>query len=163
MGLRGWLLCVMATAVMLMAIAAPTLGAGLTRAEYVERAEAICEFGVAKAKPLLRKGFSEFKANEVKLAGPKFTRASEYYTASRERLIAVPMPAEDKTDLRAWLKQVKVQNFFLERMGEVLTEGRRVKAQGYLSRFVHNGNAANDLVLGFGFKACLFDSSQMKK
>jgi hypothetical protein len=162
MGLRGWLLCVVATATAAITIAAPVLGAELTRAEYVERAETICEFGSGKAKPLLRKGFAEFKANEVKSAGPKFLRAAKYYAASRDRLTAVPMPVEDKLDLLAWQKQLKVQNFFLGRTGQALVEERRVKAQGYLSRFIHNGNVANDLVLGFGFKTCLFDSHMNK-
>lgn len=159
MGLRGRLLCVASMLIAVAAIASPAVGAELTRGEYVDRAEAICTFGAGKAKPLLRKGFKEFKANEVKSAGPKFVRAAAYYTAARLRLLKVPVPADDREeDLEAWLKQLKVQNFFLERTGQALTEAHRVEAQGYLSRFIHNGNVANDLVLGFGFKSCLFDS-----
>lgn len=50
-----------------------------------------------------------------------------------------------------------MQNFFLRKAGKALGEGERVRAQGYLSRFVHNGNLANDTVLGYGFKYCLFN------
>lgn len=158
MGLRGRLLCIASTAIAAAAISSPAFAAELTRTEYVDRAETICKFGADRAKPLLAKGFKEFKDNEVVSAGPKFVKAAKYYASARTRLLGIPIPQEDSEDLVAWLKQLKIQNFFLDRTGQALTEAHRVQAQGFLSRFIHNGNVANDLVLGFGFKFCLFDS-----
>ena len=131
-------------------------GAELTKQGYVARAEGVCKAGVAQAGPLITKGFREVKKNEVLSAAPKFARAAKLYEGIRRRLGAIPPPAADARDLAAWLRRLEIQNDFLARSGDALAEDKRVKAQGYFTRFIHNGNLANDLVLGYGFKSCLF-------
>jgi hypothetical protein len=158
MKLREGFSCFALAAVVVLATASSALGAELTRDEYVTRAEAICKVGTTKVTPMLSDGLAEFKKNEVTGAGPKFVRAAAFYDSSRARLQAIPKPLSDADDLTAWLNRLQVQNLFLRKAGKALAEARRVQAQGFLSRFVHNGNLANDLVLGFGFKYCLFNN-----
>jgi hypothetical protein len=150
---RGLSIVVLATAV---ASAAAAQGAEVTRHEYVARAEKVCKVGVAKAGPLITTGFREVKANKVAGAAPKFAEAAKIYEGIRHRLLGIPAPSADGRNLAAWLRRLEVQNEFLALSGKALAEDERVKAQGYFTRFIHNGNLANDLVLGYGFKSCLF-------
>jgi hypothetical protein len=145
-----------ATLVIAVVAVAPARGAELTRPEYVARAESVCKVGVAQAGPLITKGFREVKKNQVLSAAPKFARAAKLDEAMRRHLGAIPPPPTDARNLTAWLQRLEVQNEFLARSGEALSEDQRVRAQGYFTRFIHNGNLANDLVLGYGFKSCLF-------
>jgi len=151
-------LCFALAAIAALVSAAPALGAELTKSEYVDRAEEICKAGTTKATPMLSDGLAEFKKNKVTLAGPKFVRGAGFYDTARARLLTIPKPQADADVLTAWLARLKIQNFFLRKTGKALSEAHRVKAQGLLSRFVHSGNRANDLVLGFGFKYCLFNN-----
>jgi len=158
MGVQGGVSCLLAAAaIAFCGAAAPASAAELTRGQYVDRAEAICKVGTAKSSPLLSKGLAEFKANKVESAGPKFVSTAAAYGAARSKLAAIPKPADDAEELAEWLDLLKVQNFFLRKTGKALSAGQRVQAQGFLSRFVHNGNLANDTVLGYGFKYCLFN------
>ncbi|HEX4306527.1 MAG TPA: hypothetical protein VHZ54_10850 [Solirubrobacterales bacterium] len=150
---RGLSIIVLAIAV---TSAVPASGAELTRHEYVARAEGICKVGVAKAGPLITAGFHQVQANKVGSAAPKFTEAAKVYEGVRRRLLGIPTPGADAKNLTAWLKRLEIQNEFLALSGKALDEGLRVKAQGFFTRFIHNGNLANDLVLGYGFKSCLF-------
>ncbi len=151
----------MCLVVAVVALAAGVVGsasaAELTRGEYVDQAEAICKTGTKKSSPLLSKGLAELKENKVTSAGPKFITTAASFDAARAKLLKLPKPADDAEELGEWLSLLKVQNFFLRKTGKALSEGERVRAQGYLSRFVHNGNLANDTVLGYGFKYCLFN------
>jgi hypothetical protein len=160
MGVQGGFSCLLAAAsIALLGAAAPALAAEPTRGEYVDRAEAICKVAATKSSPLLHRGFAEFKANEVESAGPKFVSTAAAYDSARSKLATIPEPAADADDLTEWLNALEVQSFFLRKTGAALADGRRVQAQGLLSRFVHSGNLANDIVLGYGFKYCLFDKS----
>jgi hypothetical protein len=146
----------LALAALAFALVPAATGAELSRREYVTRADAICQVGVDRVKPFIASGFREFKKNEVVRAGAKFAKAAQISDSSHARLLLIPKPPADAADLTTWLKKLKIQNLFLARTGKSLSEGRRVQAQGYLSRYLHNGNLANDIVLGFGFKSCLF-------
>jgi len=137
----------------------PALAAELTRSEYVERAELICEHTATKAIPAFKIGVKKLKNNEVISAGAKLMEVARLNETSRGRLQKLPKPLEDSADLTTWMTQLGAQNRLLRKAGKELNEEHRVQAQGYLSRFVHSGNVANDTVLGFGFKHCLFDSN----
>jgi hypothetical protein len=158
MGLRGSLSCFALTAVAILAPTSLASGAELTKTEYVARAEAICKATAAQATPVLKDGLSAIKKNQVVGAGAKILKVAALNDSSRSRLLTIPKPQADVGDLTAWLKRLQIQNLFLRQAGKALLEAHRVQAQGDLSRFVHNGNLANDQVLGFGFKYCLFNS-----
>jgi len=150
---RGLFVATLAVALL---VVGSVRGAELTREEYVARADAICKAGTAKTIPLINEGFREVKENEVRSAAPKIVRAAKLYDGYRQRVRQLPKPAADAAELTAWQKKLGTQNEFLARAGKALSEDKRVKAQGYFTRFIHYGNLANDIVLGYGFKACLF-------
>jgi hypothetical protein len=133
--------------------------AELTRSAYVARAELICGDTSTKAIPAFKIGVKQLKNNEVISAGTKLMEVARLNETSRGRLQKLPKPPEDSADLATWLAQLGAQNRLLRKAGKELHEEHRVQAQGYLSRFVHSGNVANDTVLGFGFKDCLFEGS----
>lgn len=72
----------------------------------------------------------------------------------------IPKPEDDAATLTEWLKKLREEDQLLERVGKELKKEHRVKAQGYLARFIHAGNLANNVVFGFGFNYCLFKVSR---
>ena len=149
-----WIACVGALATTATAAAAPA--GEVTRSRYVERAEAVCKPVTQTAKPVIARALSNLKENQVKRSGGELLEVAKTYEASRAHLRAIAPPPADAAVLRSWLKTLQEQNAFLRGAGRELSRERRVPAQGFLARFVHSGNLANDLVLGFGFNYCLF-------
>jgi hypothetical protein len=141
-----------------MVLVSPPVGMGgeLSRADYVERAESICKSMTAITIPMVKRAEREFKKNEIGIAGRRFIRAARIYDSSRARIQKIPKPPTDAAELTRWLELLKTQTAFLRKTGQALKQGQRAKAQGFQARFVHNGNLANDTVLGFGFDHCLF-------
>jgi hypothetical protein len=149
-----WIACVAALATAATATAAPA--EDVTRSQYAERAEAVCKPVSQTAKPMIARALSNLKKNQVKPSGRELLEVAKTYEALRAHLRAIAPPPADAGVLRSWLKRLQEQNAFLRDAGRELSRERRVPAQGFLARFVHSGNLANDLVLGFGFNYCLF-------
>ena len=68
--------------------------------------------------------------------------------------------AVDAAKLSKWFGYLKNQEGYLEQITAKLRAGQAIKAQRLTSRFIHNGNLANNTVLAFGFDSCSFKFSR---
>lgn len=124
--------------------------------EYVTRAERVCKSSSAIAIAKLKQAKLDIQKDRAELGGRELIQASRVFKAVGKRLGAIPEPPEDAETLGEWKKRLTIENDTLRKAGVALAAGKTRKGQGYLSRFVHNANAARNVVLGFGFKYCLF-------
>jgi hypothetical protein len=127
-----------------------------TRAEYVSLAESVCKASKSSTEPLLKGIGKDLKKSRLAPAGQALTKAARLFAAQRTRLAAIPKPPADAAKLSTWLKQLDTQNSLMATAGRLMREERKNQVQGYLARYAHAGNIANDTVLGFGFNQCLF-------
>jgi hypothetical protein len=134
-----------------------------TREEYVARAEPICKAGGEAVEPILKGLAKKLEQPHLAPAGRALSKAAKLLVKQRTQVLALPKPSEDAATLTSWLKQLKVENTLMERAGKLMLEERKSQVQGYLARFAHAGNVANDIVLGFGFNHCLFRLAKLPK
>lgn len=128
----------------------------ISREQYVERAEGLCKSALDAATPKLKLAKRNLQKNKVKISGRMYIKAAKVIRKSGLRIEKIPKPADDAPVLEDWLKKFKNEVLLLRKVGQELVGGRRVRAQGYLARFVNAGNQANKAVFGFGFNHCLF-------
>lgn len=134
-----------------------------TRAEYVERAEPVCAASTERTDPLFSTVRTEVKRDRVRPAGRALHEAAQVIATLNEDLRRIPKPPADAKTLTAWLGHLEDQTELAAKAGSLMSENRRTKVAGYLSRLVHAGNQANDTVLGFGFNKCLFRFGKLPK
>jgi hypothetical protein len=127
-----------------------------THEQYVTQAEQICKSRSNQVFAILKSAKKNLQTDRAELGGRELIQASEIFDAVGKRLEALPKPAEDTETLEEWTKGLRAENSVLRKAGVALVAGQKGKGQGYLTRFVHNGAAARDIVLGFGFNYCLF-------
>lgn len=155
---------------LVLALAAVALWSGVargaeppTRAEYVERAEPVCAASVEQTDPLFNTVRTEVKHDRVRPAGRALRKAARLIAALNKRLRGIPKPPEDAKTLTAWLGHLEDQTSLAAKAGALMSEDRRTKVAGYLTRLAHAGTLANDTVLGFGFNKCLFHLGKLPK
>jgi len=68
----------------------------------------------------------------------------------------VPRPEADVARLKQWFTYLERQVDYLRQITAKLRQGQLPKASRLLSRFIHSGNLANNVVLAFGFNYCSF-------
>jgi len=134
-----------------------------TRAEYVERAEPLCAATAERTDPLFSMVRADVKRERVRPAGRALHRAARMIATLNKGLRRIPKPPADAETLTAWLGHLEDQTTLAAKAGSLMSEGRRTKVAGYLSRLVHAGTQANDTVLGFGFDKCLFRFGKLPK
>jgi hypothetical protein len=161
---RGKLFVTLVTAIAMVAFC----GEGVaqeppTRAQYVERAEEVCETSKERTEPVLDGVGSDIQHDRLNAAGRALSKASRLFARERQRLVRIPKPPGDAKVLTVWLNRLDVQNSLMATAGRLMLEGRRQKVTGYLARYAHAGNLANDTVLGFGFDKCLFRFAKLPK
>jgi hypothetical protein len=145
---------------MLVGVTAVAGAKELSREQYVARVEPICKTTVQQTGPIMKAAKRNLQKNKVKIAGALYLEAATIIRASGDKVDPIPKPREDAAKLTEWLKRLREEDELLERTGHELMKEHRAKAQGYLVRFIHAGNRANNVVFGFGFNYCLFDVSR---
>jgi hypothetical protein len=163
MGRVKWLsaVCAFAAAAALAAAAVATAEDVLTRDEYVDRLERTCK-PRAEATRRAMKGVREDVRHPKRLpiAAGKFGEGAEIFGGTIDKIGRVPRPAADVSRLKRWFVYLKRQESYLLEIAEQLRMGHRIKAQRLTSRFIHNGNLANNVTLAFGFDFCSFKFSR---
>jgi chaperonin cofactor prefoldin len=131
-----------------------------TRESYVAQVEPICEKNTAANERILQGVRKKIKDGKLNLAAAQFTRAATAFEKAVTELRAVQQPSADIAKLTKWLRQLDAETELLRKIGKALREGEKTQAQAYSLKLTHNGNLANNLVLGFGFRHCLIKSSK---
>jgi hypothetical protein len=161
MGRVGWLTGVtaIAGATVLLANSAAAFGAEevLTRTEYVNRLEGMCK-PRAQATQIAMRGVRKDVRypKRLQIAVGKFAKGAEIFGGTIERIAKVPQPAADVGRLKEWFTYLNRQEQYLLEITDQLRMSHTIRAQRLTSRFIHNGNLANNVTLAFGFDYCSF-------
>lgn len=127
---------------------------------YVAQVEPICKTNT-KANETIFKGVRKLvRQGKLKLAAGHFARAAAAFGKATGEIAAVPQPVDDAARLTKWIGLLRKEKSLLGQIGTALRAGKRAQAQRLQGKLVHNGNLANNTVLGFEFHYCLIDSSR---
>jgi hypothetical protein len=162
---RSSKLVMTATAALLAAAVLAAAAMGVTSAEqtregYVGQVEPICKTNTKANERILAGAERKVKQGKLKVAAGQFTQAAAAFTKAVKQIKAVPQPLADKAKLAKWLGYLEEETKLLSEIGKALRDGKKSKAQTLSVRLTHNGNLANNAVLGFDFDYCLIDSSK---
>jgi hypothetical protein len=150
-----------ATLTVLLASAALALGAAeQTRETYVAQVEPICKTNTKANEQILTGVRQKIKKGQLSVAAGQFTKASGAFGKAVKQIKAVPQPAADQAKLAKWTGYLEGETKLLGEIGKALKGGNKSKAQTLSIKLTHNGNLANNAVLGFDFNYCLIDSSK---
>jgi hypothetical protein len=153
-----------AAAVLVAALGA-TVALGVTSAEqtretYVAQVEPICKSNTKANERILAGAEKKVKEGKLKVAAGQFTQAAAAFGKAVKQIKAVPQPVADKAKLAKWTGYLEEETNLLSEIGAALKAGKKTKAQTLSVRLTHNGNLANNAVLGFDFDYCLIESSR---
>lgn len=150
----------------LLAVAALAAGAfaatspDQTRESYVTEVEPICKVNTKANEQILSGVRKKVQKGQLAVAAGQFTKASAAFGKAVKQLKAVPQPTADAAKLNKWLGYLETETKMLGEIGKALKAGDKNKAQTLSVKLTHNGNLANNTVLGFEFDYCLIDSSK---
>jgi hypothetical protein len=131
-----------------------------TRDEYVTRLEAICQPRVEATQRAMKGARRDLHAERNAVAAGKFERGSRFFSDTIDRMGGVPRPSADLARLKTWFGYLGEQERYLGKIIADLRSNQPIKAGRSISRFIHNGNLANNTVLAFGFNYCFFKYSR---
>ena len=133
----------------------------LTRDAYVERLEGICKPRAEATRTAMQGVRQDVRYRErLRIAAGKFSKGADIFGGTIERIGSVPRPASDLYRLKEWFVYLNRQEDYLREITAQLRMGHTIKAQRLTSRFIHNGNLANNVTLAFGFDYCSFKFSR---
>lgn len=131
-----------------------------TRESYAAAVEPICKRNTKANEQILAGAEGEIKRNKLKVPARKFTQAAAAFGKAVNQLRAVPQPTADVAKLAKWLRYLGKEKALLGEIGKALKESDKPKVSRLSVQLDHNGNLANNAVLGFEFDYCLIESSR---
>lgn len=144
-------------------LAAAALGvtsADQTRESYVAAVEPICKTNTKANERILSGVEQKVKQGKLAVAAGQFAKASSAFGKAVKQIKAVPQPVADQAKLAKWMGYLEGETKLLGEISKALKDGKKTKAQTLSVKLTHNGNLANNAVLGFDFNYCLIDSSR---
>ncbi len=131
-----------------------------TRESYVTAVEPICKKNTKANEAILAGVRKKIQQGKLGVAAGQFARASTAFGKAVKQIKAVPQPVADAAKLGKWLVALEKETRLLRDIGKALKNGQKTRAQSLSVQLTHNGNVANNQVLGFEFDYCLIDSSR---
>ncbi len=131
-----------------------------TRETYVTQVEPICKTNTKANERILAGAEKKVKEGKLAVASGQFTKAASAFGKAVKQIKAVPQPVADVAKLAKWTGALETETKLLGEIGKALKAGNKTRAQTLSVKLTHNGNLANNAVLGFDFKYCLIDSSR---
>jgi uncharacterized protein HemX len=131
-----------------------------TRETYVAQVEPICKTNTKANERILAGAEKKVREGKLKVAAGQFTQAAAAFGKAVKQIKAVPQPVADKAKLAKWVGLLEDETKLLSEIGKALKANNKNKAQTLSIKLTHNGNLANNAVLGFDFDYCLIDSSR---
>jgi hypothetical protein len=139
---------------------APAVSSALDgpQAEYRSKVEPICQAEGEAMERLFppRRVPVDDRTNELKRAGRKFVKAAKLLGGALEKLRSVPRPEADARRLVKWLDQVSDQVKRLRQAGKAAIAVRPGQAQKLINQFAYASSRANNLVVSYEFRHCVF-------
>jgi hypothetical protein len=131
-----------------------------TREGYVAKVEPICKTNTKANEALLAGVRKKIQKGELKVAAGQFSKAASAFGKAVKQIKAVPQPVADQAKLTKWIGYLEGETKLLGEISQALKSNQKTKAQTLSVKLTHNGNLANNAVLGFEFNYCLIDSSR---
>jgi len=131
-----------------------------TRESYVTTVEPICKKNTKSNEAILSGVRKKIQQGKLAVAAGQFAKAATAFGKAVNELRAVPQPTADAPKLNKWLSYLDKETKLLREIGKALKNNQKTRAQSLSVQLTHNGNTANNQVLGFEFDYCLIDSSR---
>ncbi len=131
-----------------------------TRESYAAQVEPICKTNTKANERILSGVEKKVKKGQLKVAAGQFAKASQAFGKAVKQIKAVPQPVADKAKLTKWIGYLEKETKLLGEISSALKANKKAKAQSLSVQLTHNGNQANNAVLGFDFTYCRIDSSR---
>ena len=135
-------------------LAASAFAAEVSRDEYKEAAEPICQASAKANEQILSGVKKEVKQGMLKVPATKFAQASKEQARTLKKLEALPQPAEDEARLAKWFGYLKIEAELFEQAGRKLKAGDKPGAEHVFAKLTPNANKANNQVLPLQFRYC---------
>lgn len=147
-------------AALVLSSVSPAAAEAPTRSDYVNRLESICKPRALATQRAMKGVRSDIRKESLDAAARKFEKADSLFSETLRRIKAVERPEADRPRLKKWFGYLQRQATFLGEIAVQLKKDRVIKAQRLITRFIHNGRLANNVVLAFGFDYCSFKFSR---
>jgi hypothetical protein len=131
-----------------------------TRPEYVAQLEKICKPGSEATQRAVHGMRSDIRAERLRLAASKFSKAKRIFAGTVSSISKVPRPAADSATLNRWFAALGRETDYLGRTAAALRAEDISRFQRVSGRFFQEGSKANNVVVSFGFNYCNFKSSR---
>ena len=132
-------------------------GSGVTRAQYITRADQICRATAAEAAPLLRqlvqRAGSLSPASVHRLA-PLGMRIHTLAVAYLDRISALPQPSKDAGEINRFLRPSRQAVDTIGQAAGAAKAGNMLQALGLLREAQGAANAANAAAGAYGLSDC---------
>lgn len=131
-----------------------------TRESYVARVEPICKTNAKTTERLLGGVQKQVKEDKLKAASGKVASAAASSGKTVKQLKQVPQPGADAAKLSKWISYLEKEQTLLSELSKALKSEKKPRVQLLTVKLTHNGNQANNTVLGFEFEYCLIPTDQ---
>jgi len=156
--------CRTVTALVAAALACLSLGAcggreqaGVTRAQYIVRADRICHATRVQAAPMLRRlaaGAGSLDAASVRRLAPLGRRIHTLATGYLGRMSALRQPAGDNAEIERFLSATRRAADAIGKAAAAAAAGHAVEALGALQQAQSAANDANAAAAAYGLGEC---------
>jgi hypothetical protein len=133
-----------------------------TRESYATAVEPICKTNTKANEQILGGVRKKIQKGQLGVAARQFAKAAAAFGKAVKQIKTVPQPPSDVAKLKKWFGYLEEETSLLGEIGKALKTNKKSKAQTLSVRLTHNGNVANNAVLGFDFDYCLIDSSKFE-
>ncbi len=133
--------------------------AEVTRGEYKQSVEPICQRNAEANKDILAGVRGKVQQGHLKPAGSQFNRAATALRGTLGKLRQVPQPAADVETLGEWLQGIGAEASLLQATGKALIAGKRHRAETLVRRLTEGARETNAIVAGFGFHHCQLETT----
>ena len=123
--------------------------ATISKAEYIERGDAIC----AKYNELT-KDLGDQKPDTFEEAAALYTQAIELFRPALKEFEALPQPRGDEQVIESYLDTVRQQLALYQRIQAAAEQSDRAKLESYAGDVRELRAKARGLAEGYGFKVC---------
>jgi hypothetical protein len=158
---KRMLIAAAAVMALVLVVCGAAFAAEVSRDEYKEEAEPICQASTKANEQILAGVRTEVKKGQLKTAAAKFAKASKEQSQTLRELEALPQPSADAARLTKWFSYLKIESELFATAGKKLKAGDKAGAQHIFAKLSQNINKANLQVLPFGFNYCRLNAAKL--
>lgn len=146
-----------ATAVVLLAIAPLAHAEEQTRESYKAAAEPICQANREANERIMEGARERVNKGKLELAGKQFIRLSDSFGTMITKLVPIPAPPADDHRVDRWFEQMRLLKQRLRNVGKYYKAGEKIKATHESILAERAGITANNTMVPLHFNYCRFN------